>query len=93
MSNFLPLIPFVPTAPLLHEDGKNLHQDWHLFFSQLVGALQKVLSNEGTLLPQQTTDNINLLTANKSIGALIYDSTTDEAKVNLNGAWKTITTS
>lgn len=81
---------------LLHEkpigeDG-HWHPAWKLLLGNLITQLQQNLSNEGFIIPQQTTDNINILNNNKSTGALIYDSTTHELKINLNGMFKTIQT-
>lgn len=86
------IIPNLPNAQMVDKNG-NMMQVWQLFFSQLITALQNNLSNEGIILPQQPTTNIALLTSAQSIGAVIYDSTLDVAKVNLNGTFKTITTS
>jgi hypothetical protein len=77
----------------LVDENRNLTPQWKLFLSELITQLQNNLSNEGIILPPQTTTDIALLTSSKSIGALIYDSTLDVAKVNLNGTFKTITTS
>ncbi len=89
----IPLIPTSPKAPLLDMESKDLHPSWRNYFNELTIALQRTLSNEGIPLPQQSTSNINLLTGTQSIGAIVYDNTANVAKINLNGTWKTITTS
>jgi hypothetical protein len=76
----------------------HMHTVWHDFFSQLTTTLQQVLSQEGLSIPKQPTTTINSLTAAQSVGAFLYDNTTNEMKVNLNvggttPTWKTITTS
>lgn len=85
-------IPNVPKEPLLHEDGKNVHPVWANFFDFLINQLQGNLGNEGIVTPGQETVNINLLT-NSQPFTILGDKTSNELKVYLNGAWKTITTS
>lgn len=75
----------------------HMHAVWHDFFSQLTTTLQQVLSQEGFVVPQQPTTTINSLTDDKSVGAFLYDNTTNEMKVNLNvggntPTWKVIQT-
>lgn len=86
------IVPNLPKGPVVDNKG-NMTELWELFFSQLITALQNNLSNEGIILPQQPTTNIAKLTGPQSIGAVIYDNTLNVAKVNLNGTFKTITTS
>ena len=65
---------------------------WANIINQLITELQLNLSNEGYVLPQLTTTQINDLTdVNKSKGAMVYDETTNEFKVNINGTWKVVT--
>lgn len=103
-----PPLNIIPNLPPIHQeiaqrikrpDGEYLHMHpaWHQFFSQLTTALQTNFSQEGVSIPKQSTNNINLLTQTKSVGSFLYDSTTDQMKVNLNVAgvptWKIVTTS
>lgn len=92
----------IPNLPPIHQelitpvktpDGLRyqMHASWHQFFSQLNTALQKNISNEGVIVPNQSTANIALLT-NKNF-ALIADNQLNVAKIILNGVVKTITTS
>ena len=84
-------IPSLPNIPLVGEDG-NMPGEWIQYFNQLTTALQQNLGNEGYVLPQQPTSNISQLTdASKSNGAMLYDNTTNEMKVNINGTWKVVT--
>lgn len=84
-------IPSVLEHPLVDKDG-NLTQPWKLAFAQLLTQLQKNLSDEGFVIPQQSSANISILNNAKSTGALIYDADTHELKINLNGIFKTIQT-
>lgn len=67
-----------------------LTPEWQLILQQLFQALQGNLSNEGYKLPQQPTTIITTLNTAASTGNLLYDSTTDEAKVNIAGTFKVI---
>jgi len=69
-----------------------LSPEWANLFNQLISQLQLNLGNEGYILPKLTTAQIADLTdANKSTGAMVYDSTLNEFKVNINGDWKVVT--
>lgn len=95
------LIPNIP--PQQHElvqvlkqgDGTTrymMHPAWHNFFSQLMIELQNNASNQGIVMPKQPAANIAFLNPQK-FGAIVYDSDNNVAKINLNGTFKTITTS
>lgn len=84
-------IPNLIHEKIIDEHGR-LHPAWRDVLEQLFTQLQLNLSNEGYVVPQQPTTNITKLNTSKSIGALLYDSTTNELKVNLNGTFKTIQT-
>ncbi len=84
-------IPNFIDSQVVDKDGK-LTDTWKQILSQLFAQLQGGLSEEGILVPQQKTENINLLTGEKNYGKLIYDSSTNKLKINLNGTFKTITT-
>jgi hypothetical protein len=84
------IFPSLPTIPILDSNG-NMNYDWQLFFQTLVMALQTNIKPEGIVVPQQSTSNISLLTADESIANIIYDSTTDNFKGNIAGTWKTFT--
>jgi hypothetical protein len=68
----------------------NMHQELFNFLMQLLVEMQRCLSDEGYLVPQQPTTNITQLNTEKSIGALLYDKDTHELKVNINGTFKTV---
>lgn len=68
-----------------------LTDEWQLILQSLFQELQKNTSNEGLFIPQQPTATITALNTAASTGALLYDSTTDEAKVNIAGTFRVIT--
>lgn len=68
-----------------------LTAEWQLIMQALFTALQQNVGNEGFYLPQQPTTIINSLNTAASTGALLYDSTTNQAKVNIAGTYKVIT--
>lgn len=67
-----------------------MHQDLINYLGQLVQQLQANLSDQGYVVPHQTTANIAQLTGAQSIGALLYDKDTHELKININGTWKVV---
>ena len=82
-------IPNYLTDKLVDENGE-LTTPWARTISQLLVELEHNLSDEGYVLPQQPTANIAQLTQPQSVGAMIYDSDTDEFKVNIAGTWKVV---
>lgn len=96
------LIPDLPRQhPMVDKNGM-INDYWALFFDNLTSVLQNNYSNEGILVPQQTAANISNLNAtqpNPPDGAnvrlsnanILYDSTNNEFKGNINGVWKTFT--
>ena len=73
------------------DDKGYLTPEWSNILTQLITELQLNLSNEGYRLPLVPTLQINQLVAvEKSIGNMLYDSTTNEAKVNINGVWEVV---
>lgn len=85
--------PNLPAGRQWFDKDGNMLPEVHNVFIQTWHELQTKLSQEGFVVPQQTTANINLLVdPNKSTGAFIYDSDTDQMKVNINGVWKVVQT-
>jgi hypothetical protein len=78
--------------------GSLLSEVWTLILQQLITELQNNLSNEGYLVPQQPTTTIAMLQAQYALspvpsvyyGNLLYDSTTDQLKVNIAGTFKVV---
>lgn len=67
-----------------------LTEYWQLILQQLFNELQQNASNEGLKAPQQPTLTINALNTAASTSALLYDSDTDELKVNIAGTFKVV---
>ncbi len=67
-----------------------LTEEWQLILQQLFQALQKNVSDEGLFVPQQPTSVITSLNTAASKSALLYDSTTDQLKVNISGTFQVI---
>ncbi len=83
-------IPNLLQTPLVDKD-RHMSSDWVGVFSQLIGQMQQHVSNDGFIPPQQTTETINKLNNAKSTAAIIYDSTTKQMKVNIDGQFKVFT--
>jgi hypothetical protein len=86
------IFPDLPRSTVAVKPNGEWQPEWRQFFEQLVQALQQNYTPEGLILPSQTAANITLLT-NSVGGTLLYDSTDNVGKINLNGTWHTITTS
>lgn len=85
-------IPNLQPTAFIKPDG-NLHPEILGFLSQLITVLQNNFKAEGYSLPQQNPSNILLLNTLRSVGNIIYNSTSHKAMINENGTYKTITTS
>jgi hypothetical protein len=69
-------------------------EQWVIFISQLIDQLQTNLSNEGYVVPGQTTDNISVIAASEQAQngiRLLVDTDTNELKAIVNGVVKTVT--
>lgn len=87
------MIPALPVdETMIDEDGK-MTDTYRQFFSDLIQALQTILSDEGIQMAPQTTFNIAQLTDDEHLGRILYDTDLHVLKTNLNGVIKTITTS
>lgn len=82
-------IPNFLNEKIVDKEGY-LTAPWQNMLIQLITELQKNAGNEGLVMPSQTAANIALLT-NSSNGTLVYDSTNNIPKVNVNGTFKSIT--
>lgn len=90
-------IPNYENTPFVNEDGY-LTDQWSLILQQLITLLQQNLSDQGYQVPQQPTTTINTLITqfnaaplpSQYFGDIIYDSTTDELKVNIAGTFKVV---
>ena len=84
-------IPNFINAKIVDKDG-NLTDVWRNIFMQLFSQLQGGLSEEGIKVPQQTTTNIAQIESGNTVGNIVYDSSLNVLKINLNGTFKTIQT-
>jgi hypothetical protein len=83
------LVPNLTQAKVVTKDGY-MTDDTYNMFSQLFVEMQKYLSNEGVKIPTQPTATINQLNTAQSVGNLLYDTDTNELKVNINGTYKVV---
>ena len=83
-------IPAFENIRVVDEKGM-LTPEWRNILQSLFDALQTSVSNEGLVMPSLTADKILLLTKSAN-GSMVYDTTNKLAKININGAWKTIST-
>lgn len=84
-------IPNYVQDKLVDKNG-NLTDGWRLTITQLLTELQNNAGNEGLVSPSQPSTNIAKL-INSPNGSLVYDNTTHELKVNINGVFKIVTVS
>lgn len=82
---------FIDTV-VVDKEGR-LTNEFKQILIQLFTQLGINLSDEGFKIPEQTSANISLLNNINSKNRLIVDSDTNQLKINLNGTFKTITTS
>lgn len=85
------IIPDLPRSPVVVDKNGTLEPEWKLFFEQLIQGLQKNLKPEGILFPQQTAANIAQLTTINSLANIVYDSTNNLFKGNIQTAPNTFT--
>lgn len=91
------ILPNFENTKLVDEKGY-LTAEWQMILQAFFQTLQKNLSNEGFLIPQQSTATISSLqtqfnastTPTVYYGDLLYDSTTDEFKVNIAGTFRVV---
>lgn len=85
------VFPDLPRDKQVVDKTGSMTPAWDLFFQQLVMALQTNFKPEGIVIPPQIISNINLLTNSTSNNNILYDSTNNLFKGNVNGTWKTFT--
>lgn len=74
-------------------DKGKFSSQWQLFMTQLTTQMQNNLSNEGYVVPQQSTTNINAIAGSAQAQngiRLLVDSDTNELKAIVNGVVKTV---
>lgn len=85
-------IPTFHNSRVVDKDG-NFTSEWLSIMQILFSQLKSNFSREGIRVPQQPTSTINdpnVLNNIASKGVVIYDETTNELKVNINGTFKVI---
>ena len=80
-------IPNLPNEKPINEQGQ-WTSAWSLWLQQLTSLLQTQLSEEGFQLPLKPTSIISQLNQSNKTGALIYDTTTQQFKGNVDGYFK-----
>lgn len=92
------IIPDIPRGTKLVKPDGEMDDQWKLYFQSLSSALKNILSNEGIAVPNLTAADITNLKQVNNDGVLrgsksniIYDSTNNLFKGNINGTWKTFT--
>jgi hypothetical protein len=82
-------VPNYVNETVVDENG-HFTPSWQLFFDQLINQLNTNLSDEGTVIPSQDSAAIGKLTDSQN-GTLVYDETSDNLMVNIDGVFKTVT--
>lgn len=85
------IFPDLPREQKLIDANGSLTPAWYLYFQQLTMALQTNLKPEGFVIPEKPTSDITNLSNTTSKSNIIYDSTSNEFKGFVNGAWKVFT--
>ena len=83
-------VPTFSYDKVIEKDG-NWSLIWLQIITQLLQQLQANFSNEGLVIPQQSTDNITTIAANYPNGTLFYNSSTGHVQVIVGGVVKTVT--
>jgi hypothetical protein len=94
------MIPPKPNDRVIAVTGENVAGEKNLqltshydtFFSVLINSLQQVISNQGLKVPQLSTTQIQPLGSPNNNGLLVYNQTTNQLQITLNGVTKTIAT-
>lgn len=86
-------IPNIIDRPISDKEG-NLTSEWKQLLTELITQLQLNVSDEGFIIPRQSSANITSISTSKSVGAIVYDSDTNQFKACVSsggtGVFKTI---
>jgi len=85
-------VPAYSASQVVDKNG-NWTFAWLQVITQLLQQLQTNFSNEGLVLPQQTSSNISTIAPNYPNGIMFYNSSTNTMQVKINGTVKTVTVS
>lgn len=85
-------IPNLEDLQFIDTSTGRLTAEGKALFGQLFRELKQKASDEGLFVPQQSTATITALNTQQSTGAFLYDSDTNELKVNINGTFKVVQT-
>lgn len=86
-------IPNFINEKFINEDGY-LTEHWQHTLEQLFNELQQQMSDEGHIAPSQDAANVSKLDGDiTKAGAVLYNTTTKKAMVNIDGTLKEIQTS
>lgn len=85
------IFPDLPRDAVISDKDGNITSSYLLFLQQLVMALQTNFKPEGYVIPPKPTSDIVQLIQEASNNNIIYDSTTNQFKGNVNGTWKVFT--
>lgn len=83
-------VPTFSYDKIVDKDG-NWTLIWLQIIMQLLQQLQLNFSDNGVVIPSQSTSNITALLSNSLNGTIWYDSDTDSFKGLVNGVVKTFT--
>ena len=81
-------IPVFDNIKFIDANGL-LTPEWRAILQDLFQTLQARFSNEGLVMPSQSSTNISQLNSSDN-GALVYDETSNLPKIRINGVWETL---
>ncbi len=84
------IVPTFSYDKVVDKEG-NWSLIWLQIITQLLQQLQVSFSEEGLVLPQQSSANITVIAASYPNGTMFYNSDTDEFQVIVGGSVKTVT--
>lgn len=89
----VPLFPDMPKGAKFLDDEGKVSQEWLFYFDQMQLSLSRNFKPEGFVIPPQSAANISNLTKAASNHNIVYDSTNNVFKGNINGTWVVFETS
>lgn len=86
------IVPNVPNDRRVVDKDGMLTEVWASFFSNLITQMTINLSDEGYVLPAQSTANIAILDVPQNQSRILWNTDTEKAMVNNDGTFKEIVT-